>query len=81
MTPFHKLTQTICNFKVLQRMLIRVFPVLLCWFSPFALADAVADIESLIQNKQWTQAERLIQAEIDRKKCLNARPPLQFTSV
>jgi len=78
MTPFHKLTQTICNFKVLQRMLIRVFPVLLCWFSPFALADAVADIESLIQNKQWSQAERLIQVEIDRKASAAQSPQLRL---
>ena len=59
-------------------MLIRVFPVLLCWFSPFALADAIADIESLIQNKQWTQAERLIQAEIDRKASAAQSPQLRL---
>lgn len=59
-------------------MLIRVFPVLLCCFSPFALADAIADIESLIQNKQWTQAERLIQAEIDRKASAAQSPQLRL---
>ena len=78
MTPFHKLTQTICNFKVVQRMFIRVFPVLLCWFSPFALADANADIESLIQNKQWAQAQRLVQSEIDRKTSTTQSPQLRL---
>ena len=59
--------QSICNFKVLQRLFIRVFPVWLCLFSPFVLADATADIETLIQNKQWAQAQRLLQTELDRK--------------
>ncbi len=78
MTPFHKLTQTICNFKVVQRILIRVFPVLLCWFSPFALADAISDIESLMQNKQWAQAQRLVQSEIDRKTSAAQSPQLRL---
>lgn len=67
MTPFHKPVQSICNIKVLQRLFIRVFPVWLCLFSPFVLADATADIETLIQNKQWAQAQRLLQTELDRK--------------
>lgn len=67
MTPFHPHTQSICNFNVLQRLFIRVFPVWLCLFSPFVLADATTDIETLIQNKQWPQAQRLLQIELDRK--------------
>ncbi len=67
MTPFHPHMQSICNFKVLQRLFIRVFPVWLCLSSPFVLADATADIETLIQNKQWVQAQRLLQTELDRK--------------
>ena len=67
MTPFHTPVQSICGIKVLQRLFIRVFPVWLCLFSPFVLADATADIETLIQNKQWVQAQRLIQTELDRK--------------
>ena len=67
MTPFHKPVQSICSIKVLQRLFIRVFPVWLCLFSPFVLADATADIETLIQNKQWAQAQRLLQTELDRK--------------
>jgi tetratricopeptide (TPR) repeat protein len=71
MTPFQVPMQSICNDRVLHWIFIRVFPVifpvLLCLFSSLALADALSDIESLIQNKQWTQAQRLLQAELDRK--------------
>lgn len=67
MTPFQVLMQSICNYKVVHRMFIRVFPVMLCFFSSLALADATSDIESLIENKQWAQAQRLIQTELDRK--------------
>ncbi len=67
MTPFHKPVRSICSIKVLQRLFIRVFPVWLCLFSPFVLADSTADIETLIQNKQWVQAQRLLQTELDRK--------------
>jgi tetratricopeptide (TPR) repeat protein len=67
MTPFHTPVQSICSFKFLQWLLIRVFPVWLCLFSPFVLADATEDIEALIQNKQWVQAQRLLQTELDRK--------------
>lgn len=71
MTPFQVPMQSICNYRVIHWIFIRVFPVifpvLLCLFSSLALADATSDIESLIQNKQWTQAQRLIQAELDRK--------------
>ena len=69
MTPFQVPMQSICNYRVEHWILIRVFPVifplLLCFFISFALADATTDIESLIQNKQCTKAQRLIQAELD----------------
>jgi tetratricopeptide (TPR) repeat protein len=32
-----------------------------------AWADTASDIETLIQNKQWMPAQRMIQAELDRK--------------
>ncbi len=67
MTPFHTPLRSNCSIKVLQRLFIRVFPVWLCLFSPFVLADVSADIETLIQNKQWAQAQRLLQTELDRK--------------
>jgi tetratricopeptide (TPR) repeat protein len=80
MTPFHPHMQSICNFKVLQRLFIRVFPVWLCLFSPFVLADATADIETLIQNKQWAQAQRLLQTELDRKAASTQSPQWRLMS-
>lgn len=67
MTPFHTLTQSILGYKVISQMFVRVFPVCLCMFSAGAWADAASDIESLIQNQQWTQAQGLIQTEMGRK--------------
>ena len=67
MTPFHTLMRSILNFKVIQRMFIRVFPVWFFLLSAAVWADAVSDLEALIQNKQWDQAQRLIQSELDKK--------------
>ena len=67
MTPFHTLLRSIRNFKAKQPMFIRVFPVCLCLLSPSVWADAISDIEGLIQNKQWQQAQSLIQTELARK--------------
>lgn len=67
MTPFLSSTQTFQIDTAMQRLVMRVFPILLCVFSPMVLADASTDIESLIQNKQWAQAQRLIQTELDKK--------------
>jgi tetratricopeptide (TPR) repeat protein len=59
--------RSILNFKVIQRMFIRVFPVWFFLLSAAVWADAVSDLEALIQNKQWDQAQRLIQSELDKK--------------
>ena len=48
-------------------MFIRVFPVWFFLLSAAVWADAVSDLEALIQNKQWDQAQRLIQSELDKK--------------
>ena len=68
MTTSLKPMQTFCGYKLIPLMFIRVFPVLLCFFSPMAMADAVSDLENLIQNKQWVQAQKLIQTELDKKE-------------
>ena len=74
MTPFHTQMRTFYNIKLIHQMLIRVFPVLLCLFSPMVLADALSDIETLIQNKQWAQAQRLIQTELNKKEASAQSP-------
>lgn len=68
MTSYLKPMQSFCNVKLIPQIFIRVFPVLLCFFSPMAMADAVSDLENLIQNKQWVQAQKLIQTELDKKE-------------
>ena len=68
MKPFHSFKQTFQIDTAMQRLVMRVFPILLCVFSPMVLADATSDIEGLIQNKQWAQAQRLIQTELDKKE-------------
>ncbi len=50
----------------LQRFFMRFLPLWLCCLSPCVWADATADIETLIQNKQWGQAQALIQAETQK---------------
>jgi len=54
--------------------LLRVFPLWFCLANHVAWADASSDIEALIQNKQWAQAEQLIQAEL-KKTSPSAQSP------
>ena len=68
MTTSLKPMQSFCGYKLIPLMFIRVFPVWLCFFSPMAMADAMSDLENLIQNKQWVQAQKLIQSELDKKE-------------
>jgi tetratricopeptide (TPR) repeat protein len=49
-----------------QWCLNRFFTLLLCWGMPVAWADATSDIETLIQDKQWPQAEQRIRAEMQK---------------
>ena len=74
MKPSRPLMQSFRSDKVISWMLIRVFPVCLCLFSAWAWADVVSDIEGLIQNKQWAQAQRLIQTELDKKNASAQSP-------
>ena len=58
MTPFLSLKP----FKMpLHWAISRIFPVLLCFACAMARADATAEVEELIQNKQWAQAQQRIQ--------------------
>jgi len=68
MTTSLKPMQSFCGYKLIPLMFIRVFPVWLCFFSPMAMADAMSDLENLIQNKQWVQSQKLIQSEFDKKE-------------
>jgi tetratricopeptide (TPR) repeat protein len=46
-----------------QRVLARVFTLWFCFFCGMSWADATAEIEELIQNKQWTQAHHRLQLD------------------
>ena len=45
-----------------------------------AWADTASEIEALIQNKQWVPAQRLIQAELDRKSSSAQSPQWRLMS-
>ncbi len=59
MTPFYRLKPL--NMPI-QRVLTRVLPLLLCVFCSAAWADATAELEELIQNKQWAVAQQRLQS-------------------
>lgn len=44
-----------------QRVLARVLSLVLCFFCSLSRADATAELEELIQNKQWVQAQQRLQ--------------------
>lgn len=48
----------------IQRVLARVLPLVLCFFCSLTWADATAELEELIQNKQWTQAQQRLQSAV-----------------
>jgi tetratricopeptide (TPR) repeat protein len=50
----------------IQRVLTRVLPLLLCFFCSASWADAAAELEELIQNKQWTAAQQRLQSAIQQ---------------
>ena len=50
----------------IQRVLARVLPLVLCFFCSWSWADATAELEELIQNKQWAQAQQRLQTAVQQ---------------
>lgn len=50
----------------IQRVLTRFFPLLLCFFSSVSWANAGLELEELILNKQWSQAQQRLQAAVQQ---------------
>jgi tetratricopeptide (TPR) repeat protein len=55
-------------------VLSRVFPILLCFGSSLAWANGSADIEELIRNKQWPQAQQKLQMAIQQAAPSSSTP-------
>ena len=62
------------------RFLLRLFFASLSWACAPAWAEATAEIETLIQNKQWGQAQQMLQAEIDKKTSSAQSPQWRLMS-
>ena len=61
MTPFY-LTK-LPNMPI-QRVMAQVLALMLCIFCTASWADAVSELEELIQNKQWSQAQQRFDAAL-----------------
>jgi tetratricopeptide (TPR) repeat protein len=48
----------------IQRVIARVLPLVLCFFCSVSWADATSEVEELLQNKQWAQAQQRLAAEV-----------------
>jgi len=62
-------------------VLTRIFPILLCFGSSLTWANASAEIEELIRNKQWVQAHQKLQLAIkqsDQRPAASLSPQLRF---
>lgn len=58
----------------IQRVIARVLPLVLCFFGSASWADATAELEELIQNKQWGQAQQRLQSAAQQKPQTAASP-------
>ena len=56
------------------RVLSLVFPILLCFGSSLSWANGSADIEELIRNKQWPQAQQKLQMAIQQAAPSSSKP-------
>jgi tetratricopeptide (TPR) repeat protein len=58
----------------IQRVLARVFPLMLCVLGSAAWADSLSEMEELIQNKQWAQAQQRLQTAAQQNPKTAASP-------
>ena len=58
----------------IHRVIARVLPLALCFFCSLSRADATAELEELIQNKQWTLAQQRLQTAAQQNPKSAASP-------
>ena len=58
----------------IHRVIARVLPLALCFFCSLSRADATAELEELIQNKQWTLAQQRLQTAAQQNPKTAASP-------
>lgn len=62
------------------RAIAWIFALVLSLASPWAQADGTADVEALLQNKQWVQAQQRIQELIQQSPQSSQSPQWRFMS-
>ena len=77
MTPFY--CTKLPNMPI-QRVIAQVLPLILCIFCTASWADAVTELEELIQNKQWVQAQQRFDAALQQNPKNSESPQWRLLS-